>query len=103
MVIAGDAAHACMPHTTQGAAMAIEDAVVLADEVDSDRPVPTSLEAFTARRHPRVRRVQEVSRAILDGEMLIDSEAALASAKEPMRAGIPQRLGSFEEYINTPA
>jgi 2-polyprenyl-6-methoxyphenol hydroxylase-like FAD-dependent oxidoreductase len=103
VVIAGDAAHACMPHTTQGAAMAIEDAVVLAEEVDTDRPVPASLEAFTARRHPRVRRVQEVSRAILDSEMLIDSVEALESAKEPMRAGIPARLASFEEYINTPA
>jgi 2-polyprenyl-6-methoxyphenol hydroxylase-like FAD-dependent oxidoreductase len=34
VVVCGDAAHACAPHLTQGAAMALEDAVVLADELD---------------------------------------------------------------------
>jgi 2-polyprenyl-6-methoxyphenol hydroxylase-like FAD-dependent oxidoreductase len=103
VVIAGDAAHACMPHTTQGAAMAIEDAVVLAEEVGVDRPVVDSLRAFDERRYPRVRRVQEVARAILDGEMLIDSDAALDRAKESMAKGIPARLQAFDAFIDGPA
>ena len=33
VVLGGDAAHACVPHLNQGAAMAIEDAATLADEL----------------------------------------------------------------------
>lgn len=46
VIVLGDAAHACAPHLTQGAAMALEDAAVLADELAVDRPVPASLRAL---------------------------------------------------------
>ena len=59
VVICGDAAHACTPHRTEGAGMAFEDAVVLAEELSVDRPVPASLAAFGERRYPRVKFVQE--------------------------------------------
>jgi 2-polyprenyl-6-methoxyphenol hydroxylase-like FAD-dependent oxidoreductase len=103
VILAGDAAHAVMPHNTQGAAMAIEDGVVLAEEVTQDRDLESSLTAFEARRLPRVRRVQETSRAILDSEMLINSEAALEASKQPMAKAVPERLHAFEEFINAPA
>lgn len=103
VILAGDAAHACMPHNTQGAAMAIEDGVVLAEEVIQDRDLDASLTAFEARRLPRVRRVQETSRGILDSEMLINSEAALEASKAPMAATLPERLHAFHAFINAPA
>lgn len=103
VILAGDAAHACMPHNTQGAAMAIEDGVVLAEEVTQARAIGTSLAAFEARRLPRVRKVQETSRGILDAEMLIDSESALEASKAPMVENLPARLQSFHAFINAPA
>jgi 2-polyprenyl-6-methoxyphenol hydroxylase-like FAD-dependent oxidoreductase len=71
VVLAGDAVHACTPHLTQGAAMALEDAVVLAEELDADRPTLESLDAYSRRRHPRTTFVQDASRAILDGESAV--------------------------------
>ncbi|GAA1960688.1 hypothetical protein GCM10009754_34140 [Amycolatopsis minnesotensis] len=52
VMVLGDVAHTAVPHLTQGAAMAIEDAVVLADEVTRDRHVVESLRAVEQLRHP---------------------------------------------------
>jgi 2-polyprenyl-6-methoxyphenol hydroxylase-like FAD-dependent oxidoreductase len=54
VVLIGDAAHAMSPNMAEGAGMALEDALVLAETVAADRP----LEAFEARRRPRVAFVQ---------------------------------------------
>jgi 2-polyprenyl-6-methoxyphenol hydroxylase-like FAD-dependent oxidoreductase len=59
VVLIGDAAHATSPNMAQGAAMAMEDALVLADALASGQLVTASLAAFEARRRPRVRWVQE--------------------------------------------
>jgi 2-polyprenyl-6-methoxyphenol hydroxylase-like FAD-dependent oxidoreductase len=53
VVLVGDAAHATSPNMAQGAAMAVEDALVLAEELGRQGSVPTALAAFTARREPR--------------------------------------------------
>jgi 2-polyprenyl-6-methoxyphenol hydroxylase-like FAD-dependent oxidoreductase len=58
-VLIGDAAHATSPNMAQGAAMAMEDALVLAEVLASGQPVAACLTAFEARRAPRVRWVQE--------------------------------------------
>src|SRR5262249_21584936 len=51
VVIGGDAAHVFAPHLTQGAAMAAEDAFVLAREVlNDDCDVPTRLMRYTMQR-----------------------------------------------------
>ena len=50
LVLIGDAAHACSPSMAQGGAMALEDAVVLAELVREDRVAD-----YTARRAERVR------------------------------------------------
>lgn len=61
-IMIGDAVHATTPHLAQGASLAIEDAVVLADTLEAeDRPVAASLDAFTRRRFPRARLVVESS------------------------------------------
>ncbi len=69
VVLAGDAAHASTPHLAQGAAMAVEDALVLAESLDTAGSVPEALEAWEARRRPRALWVQAMSRAVLKQEM----------------------------------
>ena len=77
-VLIGDACHASGPHIAQGAAMAIEDAVVLAEMLGEEGSVPAILERFTARRYPRCKFVQETSRAIGSEGNLTDVEACRA-------------------------
>jgi 2-polyprenyl-6-methoxyphenol hydroxylase-like FAD-dependent oxidoreductase len=64
IVILGDAAHATPPHVWQGAAMAIEDAVALADEVTGSDDVEEALDRFMTRRFERCERLWEISRQI---------------------------------------
>ncbi len=57
-VLIGDAAHAMMPFAAQGAAMAIEDAFLLASHVAGSASLPDALGAFEADRVPRINRVR---------------------------------------------
>ncbi len=61
-VLIGDAAHATLPTLAQGAAMAMEDALVLAETLAADQEnIPGCLEVFETRRRPRIQYVQEQS------------------------------------------
>jgi salicylate hydroxylase len=60
-VLLGDAAHAMLPFLAQGAAMAIEDAAVLADALAADRDTPAALRAYVAERRPRVTAIAAAS------------------------------------------
>ncbi|RVK33822.1 FAD-dependent monooxygenase [Sinorhizobium meliloti] len=62
-VLIGDAAHACSPSMGQGAGMALEDALVLAELVAQGGPVDGILERFHQARIGRVEWVQKKSRA----------------------------------------
>lgn len=102
VVALGDAAHACAPHLTQGAAMALEDAVVLAEELAvPDRDVATSLAAFMQRRYERVTLVQDVSHRILVEEMAVTKET-LPHAVEHMRRSLPGQMAQVETLLNGP-
>jgi FAD-dependent urate hydroxylase len=57
VVLVGDAAHAMSPNMAQGAAMAIEDALVLADCLSTAHNIESAISAYEARRIPRVNRV----------------------------------------------
>ncbi len=62
VVLVGDSAHATTPHLASGAGMAVEGALVLAEELARpDRPVPDSLLAYSGRRYDRCRHVVEAS------------------------------------------
>ena len=63
VTLLGDAAHPMLPSMAQGAVMALEDAVVLADVLDKDSDRVRALQTYEALRKPRVTRVQERSAA----------------------------------------
>ncbi|MEU7629446.1 FAD-dependent monooxygenase [Nocardia sp. NPDC049220] len=65
-VIIGDAAHAPSPQLVSGAALAIEDGVLLAEELTAAADVEKALSAFTQRRLERCRLVVESSIHIAD-------------------------------------
>ncbi|SFG42712.1 2-polyprenyl-6-methoxyphenol hydroxylase [Novosphingobium sp. CF614] len=73
VVLIGDAAHSATPHLGQGAAMAIEDAVVLAEELGT-RDVDAALDAFMERRFERAKLVGTSS--IMLGEWDMHPETA---------------------------
>jgi 2-polyprenyl-6-methoxyphenol hydroxylase-like FAD-dependent oxidoreductase len=53
VALIGDAAHATSPNMAEGAAMALEDALVLAECLLGLGTIPSALSAFEARRRPR--------------------------------------------------
>jgi 2-polyprenyl-6-methoxyphenol hydroxylase-like FAD-dependent oxidoreductase len=61
VVLIGDAAHANPPVLAQGAAMGIEDAIVLAEEYAVDRSANAAIRRFAGRRYERVKHVVESS------------------------------------------
>lgn len=63
VVIVGDAAHASTPFWAQGASMAIEDVVVLAELLEQDDDFSTMLRAWEERRYDRCAFVQDGSKA----------------------------------------
>ncbi|MBB4003619.1 MAG: FAD-dependent monooxygenase [Aurantimonas endophytica] len=63
VVLIGDAAHATSPSMAEGAGMAFEDAVLLADAITATDDLGAALEGYAARRNPRVSWVQKQSEA----------------------------------------
>jgi 2-polyprenyl-6-methoxyphenol hydroxylase-like FAD-dependent oxidoreductase len=102
VVLGGDAAHACVPHLNQGAAMAIEDAATLADELAARETVEAALASYSARRLPRVKFAQKASRDVLDAERQINAGNFEASL-EAMAAHLPRAAGEVDEVFNQAA
>src|SRR5882757_9370671 len=61
VVLIGDAAHATTPHLASGAGMAIEDGIVLAEELGTQPTLEQALQNFMTRRFERCRLVVESS------------------------------------------
>ncbi|QDQ95374.1 2-polyprenyl-6-methoxyphenol hydroxylase [Rhodococcus sp. WB9] len=101
LIVLGDAAHMCAPHLTQGAGMALEDAVVLAEELGRGTDLDEAMTAFTARRYQRVKLVHDASHAILAGEMAIDA-ASIPAACAHMREALPAQTAAVEDALNQP-
>ncbi|HEX6723020.1 MAG TPA: FAD-dependent monooxygenase, partial [Burkholderiaceae bacterium] len=57
VTLLGDAVHATLPYMAQGAAMAIEDAAVLARALDIEAPLAEQLAVYQRHRGPRTARV----------------------------------------------
>lgn len=82
ITLLGDAVHATTPHLGQGAGMAIEDSIVLAEELSKAASPPEAFEAYRNRRYERCRYIVDASRAICDGQLgkapPVDNHAATA-------------------------
>jgi 2-polyprenyl-6-methoxyphenol hydroxylase-like FAD-dependent oxidoreductase len=70
VVLIGDAAHASSPMMGQGGCMAIEDALVLAELLSTSDSIEGALDAYVARRRPRMDWVQQQSRIVGQSVML---------------------------------
>ena len=68
-IVIGDAAHATTPHLAQGAAMAIEDAVLLGELLGSHAVLSLALEEFMRRRFRRAQYVVDSSNQIAAWEL----------------------------------
>jgi FAD-dependent urate hydroxylase len=62
VVLVGDAAHATAPTLAEGAAMALEDAVILARALTGSTTVAQALRAYESRRRPRTKWVLDRTR-----------------------------------------
>ncbi|WP_021591598.1 FAD-dependent monooxygenase [Actinomadura welshii] len=95
VVLIGDAAHAVTPHLAQGAGMAMEDAIVLAETL-VDTAVPQAFDAFMKRRYDRVKYVQDQAHAILLNEMEPDPvrKAEFAASLGARQQEITARLSA---------
>jgi 2-polyprenyl-6-methoxyphenol hydroxylase-like FAD-dependent oxidoreductase len=74
-VLIGDAAHATTPHLASGAGLAVEDALVLAEELERADSCEEAIQRFTGRRYERCR-------------MVVESSVRLGEIEQ--RAGSPQ-------------
>jgi 2-polyprenyl-6-methoxyphenol hydroxylase-like FAD-dependent oxidoreductase len=86
-VLVGDAAHASMPNMGQGGAMALEDAMILAESL---RCGPDALARFHARRRPRVEWVQRQS-WVAEREWMHAGDAQLAVLRRRGDLGLRER------------
>ena len=69
VVLVGDAVHATTPHLGQGGGMAIEDAVVLGEEVERHADPAAAFAAYRSRRFERCEYIVSASLAICYGQI----------------------------------
>lgn len=84
VVLLGDAVHATTPHLGQGAGMAIEDAIVLAEELSRSRTPQTAYAAYQKRRFERCRYIVDKSREIGDSQLGLRPPVDQAAATSEM-------------------
>lgn len=94
VVIIGDAAHATVPQLGSGAALAIEDAVVLVEELQKDTDVSTAFEAFMQRRFDRCMKIVKASETLAEWELLEFNGTPLPEGAHPGKL-IGQSIGSL--------
>jgi salicylate hydroxylase len=102
VALLGDAAHAMLPFAAQGAAMAIEDAAVLAKclagrQNESPAALSVALQRYAKQRRPRVTRVQHSAR---QAGRIYHLAGPLAFARDlAIKAMGPKRLLSRQDWI----
>lgn len=92
VLLLGDAAHATTPHLGQGAGMAIEDGLVLADELARHPDIPTALDAWFRRRFDRCAYIVRASLAICRGQLGLAPPVDNAKATAEMFANTAQPI-----------
>ncbi|WP_408589676.1 FAD-dependent oxidoreductase [Novosphingobium sp.] len=92
VVLLGDAVHATTPHLGQGAGMAFEDSIVLADELGKAATPEEAFVAYRARRFERCRYIVEKSLAICHGQIGKGPPVDNAQATAEMFAVVSQPI-----------
>ncbi|WP_313808731.1 FAD-dependent oxidoreductase [Sphingobium sp.] len=83
VVLVGDSAHVPTPQLTSGAGMAIEDVVVLLEELETRDSIESAFAAYSERRWPRVKMVYDNTLALSRIE-----QSSEPSDGETMRIGV---------------
>jgi 2-polyprenyl-6-methoxyphenol hydroxylase-like FAD-dependent oxidoreductase len=104
VALLGDAAHALTPNMGQGAGMAMEDAVVLTEELASaargEKAVEDALASYVARRRSRVETIAGLSRQIGEEGQLTGSLACWLRNRRIRREGrSPERAQAALERL----
>lgn len=103
IVIGGDAVHTFPPHLTQGAAMAAEDALVLADELAmTEKSVQDKLNSYARRRYPRCAFVYSFARQWMEDEQSVTSPKLLEEARAEMSLNLSVRIAASDRILNEP-
>ena len=95
----GDAAHASTPFMGQGGAMAMQDAVVLAEALAAHNTLEAALTGFGEARFPVCAFVQDVSRAV--GEAGARETGDPAARHAEMRATAQDKVDGFYQRLHT--
>lgn len=99
VLIIGDAAHASTPFMGQGGAMALEDAVLLADMLATPGELDHTLQAFGQRRYPLCKFVQDASRKV--GEAGASEDDAMLNARNrAMRESAQAQVNAFYQQMD---
>jgi salicylate hydroxylase len=101
IALLGDAVHAMLPFAAQGAAMAIEDAAVLAKCLggvgENSAGIPAALKRYARLRRSRVARVQRAARSA--GRIYHLTGPAAFARDLTIRAMGPQRMLARQDWI----
>jgi len=92
IALLGDAVHATTPHLGQGAGMAVEDSLVLADELARCSEIGPALKAWQDRRFDRCKYIVESSLAICHGQIGKGPEVDNHKATADMFAVVSQPI-----------
>lgn len=92
VVLLGDAVHATTPHLGQGAGMAIEDSIVLAEEIARAATPDEAFTAYRARRFERCRFIVSKSLEICHGQIGKGPPVDNAKATAEMFAVVSQPI-----------
>lgn len=97
----GDAAHSSSPFMGQGGAMALEDAVLLAEMCDGADDIAGTLTAFGERRYGRCKFVQDASRLVGQAGAT-ENDDATVRRNSRMRTSAQSDLDSFYVQMAQP-
>ena len=93
VVLAGDAAHAMIPHAASGSSSAIEDAAVLAETLtwafQHGKPIREATRSYEQIRKPRVTRLQQISR---DHYGFLGASGEAAKARDTMLRELDRQM-----------
>lgn len=100
-ILIGDTVHATTPHMASGAGAAIEDAIVLAEVLETDY-IPAAFEKFMARRYERCKAIVENSVRLGEIEMMHGQPGITHEQMEKVEREHGGLMGSMYKLLASP-